>query len=211
MDISELMKRMSAMHYEFDSMGVGRVKKQQGDHSEGESIIIFDQPELWLADDLVIVNLAATIIGNRLSRFSGLNPQETFKRVFGEQHVRFNNAIPNLAYSTGNAVIFRRGKVALPLLVHEWGHTFDRCCGLRPQKSLFAEAVDLQYREGLQWPGMHPYKSDGGTRASERWANLFADWALQMLAQNEAGQELGKWVDGYMPGWIAIAMGVPIG
>lgn len=168
--------------------------------------IVFDLPEMWKRENSLTVNLAAAVIGARLSTFTGLDAQESFSQVFGEQHFRYNNALDNPAHSTGNAVIFRRGMVTLPLVIHELGHTFDRRCGLKPQTALVAGGMDVIHKDGFRWAGMHPLKSEDGERPAERWANLFADWALQMLAPNLDGIALREWVDDHMPGWIEASM-----
>ena len=163
--------------------------------------IIYDLPELWTDTDRATVRLAAEIVGVALSRYTGLDPVASFNRVIGQTHVRFNNAIQFWAYSSGDKIIFRRGYVVLPLIVHEFGHTFDRRANLRPQQRLIADKINPT--AGSLWDGMHTRTMEGGDTPAELWANLFADWSMQMLARNGAGAELRVWMHENMPGWIA--------
>jgi len=164
--------------------------------------IIYDLPEYWDAKSRATIELAALVVGTALAPHTGLDPAASFEAVFGEQHVRYNGAIKYWAYSTGNKVIFRRGYVLLPLLVHEWGHTFDRRAKLQPS-GLVVQITNLVNKARL-WPGMHPFGLEGYD-CNERWANLFADYCLQMLARNAAGDELRAWFGSNMGAWVEIA------
>jgi hypothetical protein len=166
--------------------------------------IIYDLPEYWDTRARATVELAAHVVGTRLAQYTGLDAAASFEAVYGEQHVRYNGAIKYWAYSTGNKVIFRRGYVLLPLLIHEWGHTFDRLAELKPSQDI-GRVINLAIKARL-WPGMHPMGWPDYD-ANEQFANLFADYCLQMIAQNIYGRELAAWMDAHMAEWCAVAMG----
>ena len=171
-------------------------------------MIIYDLPDLWDPRARATVELAAQVVGTALMPYTGLDAAESFAAVMGEQHVRYNGAIKYWAYSTGNKVIFRRGFVLLPLLVHEWGHTFDRRAGLRPSQILeqtqMQAAKRLPLKAASLWPGFHPPGMEEYD-INEAFASLFADNAMQMFSIGTAGRELAAWMDAHMPEWVAIA------
>jgi len=170
--------------------------------------IIYDQPEIWSIADIGTVWVASKTVELALESYTDLECDDPLNVIFGTQHFRFNNSLRTWAHSTGNVVIFRRGYVILPLVIHELGHTFDRRAKLQPQKQMVADKIDL--RAGSLWGGLHPATMAGGERPAERWANLFADWAMQMLARNAAGDNLRSWMDAHMGEWVVAAMAAEV-
>lgn len=166
-------------------------------------MIIYDLPELWTDRPRATIELAALVVGTALAPYTGLPPGENFEQVFGEQHVRYNNGLDLYEKSTGDALIFRRGKVYLQLVIHALGHTFDRRAGLKPQVQLAAGRFNL--RHGLLFPGMHPPSTDSGNDPNERWANTWEAFCCQTFAPNLFGVALEKFMVENMPIWVKIA------
>jgi len=167
--------------------------------------IIYDLPDLWDERSRATVELAALVVGTALMPYTGMNAEASFEQVFGEQHVRFNNGIDFLEQSTGDAMIFRRGRVYLQLVIHALGHTFDRQAGLKPQIQLAAGRFNL--RHGLLFPGMHPPSMEGGNEPNERWANSWEAFVCQTFAPNIFGVALDKFMKENMARWVEIARG----
>ncbi len=167
--------------------------------------IIYDLPDLWDERSRATVELAALVVGTALMPYTGMNAEASFEQVFGEQHVRFNNGIDFLEQSTGDAMIFRRGRVYLQLVIHALGHTFDRQAGLKPQIQLAAGRFNL--RHGLLFPGMHPPSMEGGNEPNERWANSWEAFVNQTFAPNIFGIALDKFMKENMARWVEIARG----
>ena len=167
--------------------------------------VIYDQPDITSAADRETIEHGIEIVSWRLSQYTGLSVVETFNAVFGEQHFRYNNGGEFYESSTGDALIFRRGRVYLQLVIHALGHTFDRRAGLRPQIQLAAGRFNL--RHGLLFAGMHPPSMEGGNDPNERWANTWENWIIQTFAPNIFGVALDKFMAEKMAEWVAEAMG----
>ena len=168
-------------------------------------MIIFDQENLWLPRHMHTVYCAADIVGAALMLFTGETPDIGYTAVFTDQHFRFTKTLKYHAHSSGNVIRYRHPDfVGIALTVHELGHTFDRLAKLQPQSELALDGLDI--KAGSLWPGMHPPSLEGYTHA-EKWANMFADWCMGMLAQNAVGKRLEKFMTDGMPAWCALAMG----
>lgn len=168
-------------------------------------MIHYDLPATWDARARATVELAAHVVGTRLAQYTGLDAAASFEAVYGEQHVRFNNGIDFYEYSGGDAMIFRRGKVHLQLVIHALGHTFDRRAGLQPQIQLAKGGFNL--RHALLFPGMHPPSMEGGNEPNERWANTWEAFINQTFAPNIFGIALEQFIEDHMAEWCAVAMG----
>ena len=167
-----------------------------------EYSIIFDIPKIWYPHDRETILLAAQIVDHALYPFTDDFEGESFNKIIGLTHVRYNNGLTNWAHSSGDKIIFQRYKVLLPLIVHEFGHTFDRRAKLAPSKQFRIDKIDPA--AGSLWGGMHPPKLKGYDE-NEGFANLFADYCMQMLRQNPAGDALRAWFAAHMGAWVATA------
>ena len=168
--------------------------------------IIYDPPEIWNVADTATIWMASEIVDVALEPYTDLRGGGAFSAVFGSVRFRFNNGLKTWAHANSSGIIFLRGYVILPLVIHELGHRFNIKLKLRPQKQLWKDKIDP--RKGSLWGGFHTRTMADGNEPDEWFANLFADWAMQMLARNAEGDKLRAWMDEHMPAWVAAAMEV---
>ena len=165
--------------------------------------IIFEPEQSWYPYDRQTVLFAAKLVDHALYPFTGELEGDSFNQVFGPVRLRYTSTLKYWAHASYGVIRFRRSEyVILPLIIHEMGHLFGSRCKNAPTKLIAAENLDVT--GGIQWPGMHP-PSLVGYNAVEKFANLFADWAMGMLAMNPAGDALRAWFGSNMGAWVATA------
>ena len=170
-----------------------------------EFSIKFDQPELWTPEATATVELAAHIVGMRMSKYTGLPALDSFNAVIGPIQTWFTSTLDTWASCLYGIIRYRDiRKVGIAITVHELGHALNVRAGLLPEKQIINDRITL--KAGSLWGGMHEHWQVEGEQPDEIFANLFADWALGMLNHNKAGDKLRAWMDEHMPAWIAEAM-----
>lgn len=175
-------------------------------------MIIFDQPQLWTLEAQATVELSEHIVRWRLSRYTGLSPDDSFEQVFGTLFMRFTPSLKTHALALWGGIRFQKAEViTLPLVIHELGHLFAVRAKNRPTKQLWLDRNKLDTRAGSFYPGMHP-PSLPKYNVVEQFCNAWEVWVLELYAQNAAGitpagKALAAWMDAHMGEWCAVAMG----
>jgi hypothetical protein len=179
----------------------------------GEMSVIFDQSDLWDVESRVTIALAVTIVGSRLSHYTGLSPDDSFEQVFGTLFMRFTPSLKTHALALWGGIRFQKTDViTLPLVIHELGHLFAVRAKNKPTKQLWLDRNKLDTRAGSEYPGMHP-PSLPKYNVVEQFCNAWEVWVLELYTQNSAGitpagRALRDWMDAHMGEWCAIARAV---
>ena len=173
-------------------------------------MIIFDQPQLWDVESRVTIALAVTIVGSRLSKYTGLSPDDSFEQVFGTLFMRFTPSLKTHALALWGGVRFQKAEViTLPLVIHELGHLFAVRAKNKPTKQLWNDRLILNTWLASSWEGMHP-SSLPKYNVVERFCNAWEVWVMELYDQNAAGitpagKALAAWMDAHMGEWVQIA------
>lgn len=116
----------------------------------------------------------------------------------------------------GKQIAFKPGKISVPLVIHELGHSFnDRQPAMRPYKRLYYEGIrtadgvnilgrgaprngfesdDYGYRQ-------HPAHWDAEFSYLEDFCDMFMLWVMGRLPESEAGRARQSWMDSHMKEW----------
>ena len=173
-------------------------------------MIVYDQPQLWTLEAQATVELAEHIVRWRLSRYTGLSPDDSFEQVFGTLFMRFTPSLKTHALALWGGVRFQKAEViTLPLVIHELGHLFAVRAKNKPTKQLWNDRLILNTWLASSWEGMHP-SSLPKYNVVERFCNAWEVWVMELYDQNAAGitpagKALAAWMDAHMGEWVQIA------
>ena len=169
----------------------------------------------WTKADKAEAKIAIIEASDALAELSGMLPQEAFHRLFGDITLEACRTLPGRYHGyvmPGDAhrIKLRIGKVTDRLVIHELGHLINDSLpvqdspahllatqGIKTASGKWVTGFQGYAKRGYPWQ-QHPPNWKDGKLPTERWSDMFLAWATDNLQDNEAGQAIRAFVEGYL-------------